>query len=211
MSKVADILTPLHAELGKDPGLAFEKWYQLAAALDVPNPNAMQLVTHTTKENAAPNCRTVLLKSFDPKQGFVFFTNYISDKSQELEYNAHCCLHFFWDKLYRQVKIIGQAEKVSKEESESYFSSRPRLSQVGAWSSRQSRVMKNRQEFLNRVAENEAKFSEGAVPCPPFWGGWRVIPEQYEFWKAHEGRLHERLRYTHNQGKDIWLIELLYP
>ncbi len=155
-----------------------------------------------------PCARIVLLKSFD-EHGFVFFTNYNSRKGNELEENARACLLFYWPQLWRQVRIEGTVERVSAEESDQYFHSRPLGSKIGAWASEQSRAVENRATLDQRFDEFSFKFGE-AVPRPPHWGGYRVKPNVIEFWQGQDNRLHDRLRYS-LQETDEWLIERLAP
>src|SRR2546421_40483 len=152
--------------------------------------------------------RIVLMKSYDDR-GFVFYTNYNSRKGAELTENPRACLLFYWSLLWRQVRIEGAVEKVSAEESEQYFHSRPLGSKTGAWASNQSQPIANRTELEKRFEEFDLKFADN-VPRPPHWGGYRVIPEVIEFWQGQENRLHDRLRYT-RQTDDSWLIERLAP
>ncbi|HYV25637.1 MAG TPA: pyridoxamine 5'-phosphate oxidase, partial [Pyrinomonadaceae bacterium] len=149
-----------------------------------------------------------LMKSFDDR-GFVFYTNYDSRKGNELEENARACLLFYWSALWRQVRIEGAVERVSAEESDQYFHSRPTGSQTGAWASNQSQPIESRAVLENRFQEFDSKFG-GHVPRPPHWGGYRVIPEVIEFWQGQENRLHDRLRYT-LQADGSWIIDRLNP
>ena len=155
-----------------------------------------------------PSARIVLLKSFD-ELGFVFYTNYNSRKGIELEENARACLLFYWPQLWRQVRIEGAVERVSAEESDQYFHSRPVGSKTGAWASNQSQPIESRAVLENRFRDFDSKFGEN-VPRPPHWGGYRVIPEVIEFWQGQENRLHDRLRYS-LQSDGSWLIERLAP
>ena len=155
-----------------------------------------------------PCARIVLLKSFD-ERGFVFYTNYNSRKGNELEENAQACLLFYWPQLWRQVRIEGTVERVSEEESDQYFQSRPLGSRVGAWASEQSTAVADRAALDKRFEEFSSKFGEN-VPRPPHWGGYRVKASVIEFWQGQENRLHDRLRYT-LQEDGAWLIERLAP
>lgn len=162
-----------------------------------------------TDADGVPCARMVLLRSVDGR-GFVFHTNYDSDKAQQLTRNPAAALVFRWYRLQRQVRVNGQAERVSSEESDAYFRTRPRGAQIGAWASPQSAVLANRAELEAAVAEVEARFAGTEVPRPPWWGGIRVVPSTLEFWQGREDRLHDRLRYR-REGVERWLIERLAP
>jgi pyridoxamine 5'-phosphate oxidase len=195
------------AELHPDPLYQFRLWFTQALEAAVNEPNAMTLATATP--NGQPSARIVLLKGVD-EQGFVFFTSYESRKGRELESNPHAALVFFWPELERQVRVTGVASRVSPAESEAYFRSRPRGSRIGAWASAQSEVIPNRAALQERIDEVMARFPEEEVPIPPFWGGYRVVPEVVEFWQGRPSRLHDRLRYSRQPIGD-WLIERLAP
>jgi pyridoxamine 5'-phosphate oxidase len=158
--------------------------------------------------NGKPSSRIVLLKGFD-EDGFVFYTNYRSNKGLEIEQNNHVAINFFWAELERQVRIEGEIEKVSDEESEEYFHQRPIGSQIGAWVSEQSSVISSREVLENRQIELEAKYQNGIVPKPPHWGGYRVRPNKIEFWQGRPSRLHDRILFT--KTIDGWKIERLSP
>ena len=162
----------------------------------------------TATKDALPATRVVLLKSFDDR-GFVFYTNYQSRKGKELDENPRACLLFYWSKVWRQVRIEGAVEKVSDEESEVYFHTRPLGSRIGAWASNQSDVVESRETLDSRFAEFQKRFGED-VPRPPHWGGYRVKPDTIEFWQGQENRLHDRLSYR-LQAEGMWLIERLGP
>ena len=192
-------------ELNANPFVQFELWMQQASAAELTLPNAMSLATHNAAEISI---RTVLLKSFD-EQGFVFFTNYNSKKSKQIEDNPQAALLFSWLNLERQVKISGTVEKVSAVESIKYFASRPKNSQLSAWASAQSSKLSSRQVLLSQFASMKAKFNKGEVPLPDFWGGYRVVPHSIEFWQGRENRLHDRFIYQKQQ--DNWVISRLAP
>jgi pyridoxamine 5'-phosphate oxidase len=162
----------------------------------------------TTTPDGRPSARIVLLKEVD-ERGFVFFTNYGSRKGQELDANPRAALVFHWNLLQRQVRVEGRIERTSKEESEAYFHSRPRGSQIGAWASRQSQSLASRAELVEQVATMEARFPDGEVPLPEFWGGYRVIPEAIEFWQGRLYRLHDRVRFE--SAGNGWKSGLLFP
>jgi pyridoxamine 5'-phosphate oxidase len=173
---------------------------------DLYEPTAMTLAT--VNQRGITSVRAVLLKGFD-ERGFVFFTNYDSAKAKDLEKNPNASLLFFWAELERQIRIVGEVKKVSMEESEEYFSSRPRESQLGAWASKQSKVIASREILENKFEEIKKKYENKPVPLPPYWGGFRVIPNKFEFWQGRENRLHDRIRYRLIKRK--WKIERLSP
>ncbi len=189
----------------KDPFIQFQLWFDEAVKAGFLDPNAMVLTTSST--DGKPSSRYVLLKKFD-ENGFVFYTNYESRKGRELEENPNAFLLFYWDKLGKQVRIEGKCEKVSAEESDEYFQTRPYESRLGAWASHQSRELKSRFSLLRDVARLMAKYPKH-VPLPPYWGGYRLRPELFEFWQGRESRLHDRLQYT--KSGSGWNIERLYP
>lgn len=194
-------------ELNINPVKQFEDWYRQTLQTDIAEPTAMSLAT--VDESGQPWQRMVLLKLYD-ENGFVFFTNYESRKAQQIAGNNKVSLLFPWYPLGRQVKITGRAEKISTSESLSYFSTRPRGSQIGAWSSHQSHVIKKRALLDEMVEKLKRKFAEGDVPLPDFWGGYRVVPDAFEFWQARENRLHDVFFYQQeNTGQ--WCIERLAP
>lgn len=194
------------SDLAKNPFKQFEDWYQTTLSTDIAEPTAMSLAT-VDSENR-PWQRMVLLKLFDEK-GFVFFTNYSSRKAKHIEHNAHVSLLFPWHALGRQVKITGVAEKISTADSLKYFSTRPRGSQIGAWASNQSKVIKTRALLDTMLEQMKHKFSDGEVPLPDFWGGYRVTPDSFEFWQARDSRLHDCFFYSVNQ--ENWQHERLAP
>ncbi len=196
----------LEKDLARDPFRQFEKWFQEAEAAKIPEPNAMTLTTATRE--GRPSARTVLLKGLDGR-GFVFFSNYESRKARELDANPLATLLFPWLVLERQVIVEGAVTKVPREESETYFHSRPRASQLAAWGSQQSAIIPGRSVLEDNMKLLEQKYAGREVPLPPHWGGWRLTPETVEFWQGRRSRLHDRLRYR--RGKDGWTIERLAP
>jgi pyridoxamine 5'-phosphate oxidase len=197
----------LEVDMDPDPIRQFEVWFQQALAANLPEPNAMTLATATP--DGVPSARIVLLKAFDVS-GFTFFTNYDSRKGRELTVNPRAALLFFWSELQRQVRIEGTVERISEAESNAYFQSRPVGSRLGACASRQSEVIVSRDVLEQRVRELAARFPNGDVPRPPFWGGFRVRPLTIEFWQGRPDRLHDRLRYV-LQGTAAWRLERLSP
>ena len=197
------------ATLLASPFAQFELWFKQACEVDIVDANAMTLATVST--TGLPSVRTVLLKTFD-HTGFIFFTNYHSQKAQQIAENPQVALLFPWTELERQIEITGTAEKISKEESLAYFSSRPEGSQLGAWASRQSDVIDNREALEQRWQSIEKRFQHGTIPFPDFWGGYRVVPEKIEFWQGRVNRLHDRFEYYRDhQEKDHWKISRLAP
>ena len=195
------------ADLDPDPIKQFAKWFGEAAAAEIRDVNAMSLATATP--DGKPRVRIVLLKAISDR-GFVFFTNYESDKGLELAANPHAALALFWVQLERQIRITGSVEKTSRQESEEYFRSRPQGSQLGAWSSRQSEVIPSRDVLEAKLAEVTAQYAAGEIPLPPHWGGYRLKPETIEFWQGRTNRLHDRFRYSRREAGD-WLVERLSP
>jgi pyridoxamine 5'-phosphate oxidase len=161
----------------------------------------------TVSGDCKPSSRVVLLKQFD-NSGFVFFTNYESQKGSDLANNPNACLLFFWDSLERQVRIEGTVEKIRPGESDDYFQTRPYTSRIGAWASVQSRQLSGRFELMKKVAVLMAKYPKN-VPLPPFWGGYRLKPNSFEFWQGRESRLHDRVKYT--LENTVWNVIRLYP
>lgn len=194
-------------DLNPDPFAQFRDWFELARATpEVIEPNAMNL--STVDAEGQPSSRAVLLKAYDDN-GFVFFTNYSSAKASDIEGNPRVAILFTWLALERQLKILGTAEKISRAESVKYFLSRPVGSRLGAWVSDQSRVISGRALLKAKLDEMKRKFSDGEVPCPDFWGGYRVKPHQFEFWQGGRDRLHDRFRYS--AAAEGWGIERLAP
>lgn len=189
-----------------DPIAQFRIWFDAALGADVPEPNAMYISTVTTE--GRPDGRIVLLKDVSDA-GFVFYTNYESRKGRELTDHPFASLTFFYQQLERQIRIEGRVEKVSPQESDTYFNSRPRGSQIGAWVSHQSSVIDSRDVLENRQRELEAQFLNQPIPRPPYWGGFRVVPDALEFWQGRPSRLHDRIRYR--KEAENWLIERLSP
>jgi pyridoxamine 5'-phosphate oxidase len=196
------------ATVDPNPFRQFAQWSQAARAAGVSEQDTISMTLATADGDGRPSARIVLLKSFD-EQGFVFYTNYHSRKARELAANQQACLLFYWPQLWRQVRIEGSSEKVSDEESDLYFESRPLGSRIGAWASEQSAEIESRAVLERRFAEFNAKFGDN-VPRPPHWGGYRVKPTAIEFWQGQENRLHDRLRYS-LQHDGTWLIDRLAP
>ena len=194
-------------DLQDDPFKQFEIWFQQACNAELLEPNAMTIAT--VSEQGQPFMRTVLLKYFD-HHGFVFFTNYESRKAQQIGVNPKVSLLFTWLPLQRQVHITGQAAKISTAESLAYFTSRPRGSQLGAWSSQQSTIISSRQLLLMQFEQIKNKFLDGEIPLPDFWGGYRIVPDSFEFWQGCTNRLHDRFLYT-QQEEQAWEIQRLAP
>ena len=193
------------SELDDNPFKQFSLWFSQAIKASIVEPSAMSLATADEKEIGI---RTVLLKHFDDK-GFVFFTNYGSKKSQQIEVKPQAALLFSWLDLDRQVKIVGSVEKITTLESIKYFASRPKDSQLGAWASQQSATISSRSLLVSQFESMKNKFSKGEVPLPDFWGGYRVIPESIEFWQGRESRLHDRFIYQRSETG--WSINRLSP
>lgn len=195
------------SELDPNPFKQFEKWFQHAVAANLLLPDAMMLATAT--KDGKPSARIVVLRAFD-ERGLVFYTDYESQKGRELKENPYAALVFHWAELERQVRITGQVYKVSREESESYFQSRPIESRLSASASRQSQVIDNREVLEEKVEQLKIAYPYGNIPLPPYWGGFRLVPNTFEFWQGRPNRLHDRFRYTLQPDKS-WLIERLSP
>jgi pyridoxamine 5'-phosphate oxidase len=194
-------------EIDKNPFIQFKVWFNQSVAAQLPEPNAMTLATCTP--DGKPSARMVLLKDID-EQGFVLFTNYKSQKGQEISVNPHAALVFWWAELERQVRIVGTVEKISSAQSDSYFEVRPPFSRLGAWASNQSEVISSRDVLESQLIEFQRQYENQEVPRPPHWGGFRVIPQEIEFWQGRSSRLHDRLRYT-LVDNGSWKIERLSP
>jgi pyridoxamine 5'-phosphate oxidase len=190
----------------QDPLKLFSEWFERARAHGLPSPETMTLATATKR--GVPSARQVLLRDVS-RGGFVFFTNYESRKARELESNPRAALVMHWEPLGLQVRVEGRVARVSKAESDRYFASRERGRQIGAWASRQSRPIADRETLERQVAEIAARFEGKPVPRPPFWGGYRILPERIEFWTLREHRLHDRILYERKSGR--WKVARLSP
>jgi pyridoxamine 5'-phosphate oxidase len=188
-----------------DPFEEFGAWFERAQNSGFVEPNAMSLAT--ADADAHPSVRTILLRGWD-RRGFTFYTNYESRKGSDLAANPRAALLFFWDKLSRQIRIEGSVEKITPEESDAYFQSRPRGHRLGAWVSAQSRPIRGREELEEKLSEVEARYP-GDVPRPPYWGGYRVSPERFEFWEGRANRLHDR--FVYRRDGELWVLERLAP
>ena len=204
-----------HNSLGLDvcfedeanPIVLFTKWFADAEKSEVNDPNALSVATSSPE--GIPSVRMVLLKGLSNK-GFVFYTNFNSKKGNDLKSNPNASMCFYWKSIRRQVRVSGKVSTVDKDEADKYFNSRDYGSKIAAWASSQSEVMNNRDDFLNKIKEFEKKFSDkNNVPRPSHWSGWRVHPEQVEFWLELKNRTHQRLNYVLKEGN--WVKEILYP
>jgi pyridoxamine 5'-phosphate oxidase len=193
-------------QLDDDPVAQFGRWFGEAERADLIEPNAMTLAT--SSPDGRPSARIVLLKGFGP-DGFVFFSNYASRKGDELAANPNAALVFWWPPLERQVRLEGRVERTTTEESEAYWASRPLGSRLAALASAQSQVLAGREELVRRVEELAARHRDGDVPLPEAWGGYRLVPDAFEFWQGQPNRLHDRFRYT--RQPDGWRVERLSP
>lgn len=196
----------MNAQERQDPFALFREWFADAERREPGDPNAMTLAT--ASRDGRPSARMVLLKGVD-ETGFVFYTNLESRKGRELAANPHAALVFHWKSTDRQVRVEGRVELVTDAEADAYFASRNRLSQIGAWASSQSRPLAGRFELERKVAEFTAKYIIGAIPRPPHWSGFRLVPDRIEFWINQEYRLHDRIVY--HRSRDGWRTERLYP
>ncbi|MDX2302336.1 MAG: pyridoxamine 5'-phosphate oxidase [Microscillaceae bacterium] len=193
-------------DVAADPITQFKKWMDEAIQAELPEPTAMTVST-VTKEGK-PHSRILLLKGVD-ERGMVFFSNYLSEKGEDMAANPFVCLNFFWPELERQVRVEGEVSKISDQESEVYFASRPRGSQIGAWVSPQSQVIESREVLEEKIAEFNAKFEGQAIPKPPHWGGYLLVVDKVEFWQGRPSRLHDRIVYQKNQ--QAWKIFRVAP
>ncbi len=194
-------------DMAATPQEQFDIWFKQALESGIAEPNAMSVATATS--TGRPSLRTVLLKYYDAR-GYVFFTNYTSRKAQEIDQNPQVTLMLPWVQLERQVIVYGRAEKISRAETLKYFLTRPRDSQLGAWVSHQSQAISTRKLLLTKLAEMKNKFAKGEVPLPDFWGGYRIIPQEVEFWQGGAGRVHDRILYSlHADGS--WELSRLQP
>ncbi|MGC1482145.1 MAG: pyridoxamine 5'-phosphate oxidase [Chthoniobacterales bacterium] len=195
-------------DLADDPIEQFRAWFEVARGCEaVAEPNAMTLAT--ADGDGRPSARTVLLKGIEA-DALRFFTNYESRKGREMAVNPWVALTFHWNPLERQVLVTGRAERLGADESREYFHSRPRESQLGAWASRQSELAESRDALEAAFEQVRTKFNGGEIPLPPFWGGYRVVPESFEFWQGRTGRLHDRFRYERGAG-GAWVVRRLQP
>ena len=213
MDKIADIRKDYQlqslseADVAASPVAQFGKWWDDAVKSEIDEVNAMTLAT--VNAEGIPSARIVLLKGYD-ENGFIFFTNYNSNKGSELEKNANACLVFFWKELERQIRITGVAEKISTEDSIAYFNSRPDGSKIGAWASPQSLAVAGKAWLKETFDYYRERFKHGEIPKPPHWGGYRVKPVKAEFWQGRPSRMHDRIQYT-LQADGNWGIERLAP
>jgi len=194
-------------DVSSNPIKQFGAWYEEALRADLIHPNAFTLTTST--KDGKPSARVVLLKDYH-ERGFVFYSNSESKKGSDLADNPFAAFCFWWGKLERQIRIEGKIEKVSEDEADDYFASRPRGSQIGAWVSNQSTVIPDRKLLDERVCEFESKYKDKPIPRPLYWNGYRLVPDLIEFWQGRDNRLHDRLRYR-LQKEGEWVIERLAP
>lgn len=195
-------------DLYADPVVQWQRWYAVAERAGIEEANAMALATLGLDD--VPDVRIVLARGFD-HLGLTFFTNYESTKSRQLDEHPYAAAAFHWEALHRQARVRGPVVRLEEAASDEYFASRPRPSQIGAWSSPQSESVGSRAELDERVAETEERFDGEPVPRPPFWGGWRIVPISFEFWQGRPDRLHDRFRYTRAEDGTSWQIERLAP
>ena len=196
------------ADLDSDPIVQWHAWYEQAASAGVAEPNAMTVAT--VDQHSAPDSRVVLARAVDAR-GFVFYTNYDSAKSQQILVNPVASAVFAWLDLHRQVRVRGTVQRISEDESDGYFASRPRESQIGAWASPQSQPIADRTIIETRMADFRSKFENQDVPRPASWGGWRLTPNVIEFWQGRPSRLHDRFNYTLDAATNQWQIQRLAP
>ncbi len=207
LPKQPDVFELLEKDLDPDPFKQFGIWFETAQGAGLVHPDAFALAT--VSEDGKPSARMLLLKGFD-ENGFVFFTNSESRKGEELHGNSNAAICFWWDKLERQVRIEGRVERVSDEEADLYFATRPRGSRLGAWTSRQSSVIESREYLDKRYHKYELEYADMDIPRPSYWNGYRLSPSAIEFWQGRLNRLHDRLRYRKRRGGG-WVIERLAP
>jgi pyridoxamine 5'-phosphate oxidase len=199
---------PLREEdVDADPVRQFQRWYDDAESRGVLAADAMVVASATPE--GRPSARVVLLRGFD-ERGFAFYTNFESRKGREVEANPHAAVLFHWPEVHRQVRATGRIERVTQAESETYWNNRPRASRISAWASAQSEPIGSRAELEARAAEAETRFGDGDVPLPPFWGGYRLVPDELELWEHRDDRLHDRLRYRQTDDGG-WVVERLQP
>jgi pyridoxamine 5'-phosphate oxidase len=198
---------PLYeSDLDPDPFVQFSRWYDDALGHGQLQPDAMIVASSTA--DGRPSVRMVLLRGVD-ERGFCFYTNFASRKGRELTANPHAAIAFHWPEVLRQVRATGAVERVADADADAYWHARPRASRVSAWASAQSEIVASRAELEARVAELEVRFADGDVPRPAGWGGFRVVPDELEFWQHRDDRLHDRLRYTRVDGG--WRVDRLQP
>jgi pyridoxamine 5'-phosphate oxidase len=195
-------------DLDPDPVTMLQRWLDEAIRAGLYDPTGM--VLSTVAATGRPSSRMVLLKGLS-EEGLVFFTNYSSRKGEELAGQEACSVVFPWHPLQRQVRVEGVASRLPTEDSDAYFAGRPRESQLGAWASPQSKVVASREQLDARYAEAVARFGDGPVERPPYWGGYRIVPDTFEFWQGRQGRLHDRFRYRFSPTADSWRLERLAP
>jgi pyridoxamine 5'-phosphate oxidase len=196
------------ADVDPDPFVQFQRWYDDAVAQQVLDPDAMVVATATPQ--GVPSARAVLLRGFDAR-GFAFYTSFESRKGRELGANPHAAVLFHWRELHRQVRATGAVDRVSRDDAERYWFNRPRASRISAWASAQSEPIASRAELDACAREVEQRFGDEDVPLPPFWGGYRVAPDEFEFWQHRDDRLHDRLRYRRASDGVNWVIDRLQP
>lgn len=199
---------PFHEkDVLKDPIEQFNIWFENAVQSHIKDPFALTLAT--ANKDGIPSARVVYMREVTDR-GLVFFTNYKSHKGQDLLENPVACANFYWEDLYRQIRLVGKVERVSASESDAYFQSRPRESQIGAWASHQSNILSNRDELIARLDELSKEFEGQEVPRPEFWGGYLIVPFQIEFWQGRESRLHDRIMYERDSNGN-WNFDRLSP
>jgi pyridoxamine 5'-phosphate oxidase len=185
----------------------FKNWFKKAEETEINDPNAVAL--GTTDQKNQPSVRMVLLKGLS-NEGFVFYTNFNSKKGSDIKSTQQASMCFHWKSLRRQIRVTGKVQQVTEKEANEYYNSRPYKNRISAWASNQSEKLESRDTFLKKIEEFEKKYpDQNNVPRPPHWSGWRILPNEIEFWLDGEGRIHERLNYTNNNGK--WIKEILYP